>query len=345
MSTAPEELKRLRAVQRTLTDTRRSYRRQLSELQDELERKNALLEQRDAELAAVRARLDSVLYGEDKERAEELEEREADHAAELRRLQKERERAQAQAADELKLAAARAAQAARAEAKAEIAQLQERIAQLEQASAAPHPERPRLVAATPAHGALVHPPRLSAATPGAPLHQVAAAAPATLQAAAPDQELARLPPESEAVRAEPGLEPEPEPEPRWAGSPQVRQQLQALEQLHADGLLSPEVYASAQSAAVAADIPAASAGAGAGAGAGVGLGGGAATLATTAALRGELVRLRRLVVALQADMAALLPRAAQRITKKIEAAMRARPHSAPPPVVRAPLASLTPVVS
>ena len=91
MSTAPEELKRLRAVQRTLTDTRRSYRRQLSELQDELERKNALLEQRDAELAAVRARLDSVLYGEDKERAEELEEREADHAAELRRLQKERE--------------------------------------------------------------------------------------------------------------------------------------------------------------------------------------------------------------------------------------------------------------
>ena len=170
MSTAPEELKRLRAVQRTLTDTRRSYRRQLSELQDELERKDAALEQRDAELAAVRARLDSVLYGEDKERAEELEEREADHAAELRRLQKERERAQAQAADELKLAAARAAQAARAEAKAEIAQLRERIAQLEQASAAPHPDRPRLVAATPAHGALVHPPRLSA-TPGAPLQR------------------------------------------------------------------------------------------------------------------------------------------------------------------------------
>ena len=48
MSTAPEELKRLRAVQRTLTDTRRSYRRQLSELQDELERKDAALEQRDA---------------------------------------------------------------------------------------------------------------------------------------------------------------------------------------------------------------------------------------------------------------------------------------------------------
>ena len=41
MSTAPEELKRLRAVQRTLTDTRRSYRRQLTEQQDELERKAA----------------------------------------------------------------------------------------------------------------------------------------------------------------------------------------------------------------------------------------------------------------------------------------------------------------